>query len=362
MANYVKATNFAVKDSLLTGNPAKLVKGTEIDTEFNAIASAIATKVDTNVSTLTLTNLTTDNFTVGTQTNKASISYTTNTARTLTIPALSGNRTFAFLNEAQIFTADQSFDENVVIAKNCTIEDNLVFSGAGTTGYNRIIGNTADATENERLFFQDGATNTVSYVNVMPNGTATEAAFMAYNNSTPGNASVFKLEVNNTVCRLRNFTYGTGSALPLTFEVNGSERMRVALTGEIYIAGTTDQGAYNLQVNGTGVWGAGAYVNGSDVRLKDNVISLGSALDDVMKLNPVTFTYKPTYSSDSNVQTGFIAQELQEVFKDKNFVDGLVTKGPTYLNVAYQNLIPVLTKAIQELKQELDDLKSQLKG
>jgi hypothetical protein len=62
------------------------------------------------------------------------------------------------------------------------------------------------------------------------------------------------------------------------------------------------------------------------------------------------------------VQTGFIAQELQEVFKDKNFVDGLVTKGQTYLNVAYQNLIPVLTKAIQELKQELDDLKSQLKG
>lgn len=362
MANYVKATNFAVKDSLLTGNPAKLVKGTEIDTEFNAIASAIATKVDTNVSTLTLTNLTTDNFTVGTQTNKASISYTTNTARTLTIPALDGNRTFAFINQYQLWTAEQSFEEDVVFAKDATIEDNLVFSGAGTTGYNRILGNTADATVNDRLFFQDGATNTGTLVNAMPNGTATEAAYYAYNNSTPGDASVAGVLVNNTNVVVKSWKYGSGSYLPLTFEAGGSERMRITSNGEVFIAGTTDQGAYNLQVNGTGVWGAGAYVNGSDVRLKDNVVSLGSALNDVMKLNPVTFTYKPTYSSDSNVQTGFIAQELQEVFKDKNFVDGLVTKGPTYLNVAYQNLIPVLTKAIQELKQELDDLKSQLKG
>lgn len=46
MSNYVKATDFAVKDSLATGNPAKLVKGTEIDTEFNAIASAVNSKAD----------------------------------------------------------------------------------------------------------------------------------------------------------------------------------------------------------------------------------------------------------------------------------------------------------------------------
>lgn len=46
MANYTKATDFAVKDSLATGNPAKLVKGTEIDTEFNALASAVNSKAD----------------------------------------------------------------------------------------------------------------------------------------------------------------------------------------------------------------------------------------------------------------------------------------------------------------------------
>jgi hypothetical protein len=46
MAEYVKSTNFATKDNLTSGNPAKIVKGTEIDTEFNNIATAIATKQD----------------------------------------------------------------------------------------------------------------------------------------------------------------------------------------------------------------------------------------------------------------------------------------------------------------------------
>lgn len=46
MTDYTKSTNFATKDSLLSGNPLKIVKGTEIDTEFNNIATAISTKAD----------------------------------------------------------------------------------------------------------------------------------------------------------------------------------------------------------------------------------------------------------------------------------------------------------------------------
>ena len=37
MSNYTKSTDFAAKDSLLHGDPAKIVKGTEFDTEFNNI-------------------------------------------------------------------------------------------------------------------------------------------------------------------------------------------------------------------------------------------------------------------------------------------------------------------------------------
>jgi hypothetical protein len=47
MANYVKSTNFTSKDSLPTGDPLKVVKGTEIDVEFNNIATAVASKADT---------------------------------------------------------------------------------------------------------------------------------------------------------------------------------------------------------------------------------------------------------------------------------------------------------------------------
>lgn len=46
MTNYVQATNFATKDALSSGNPLKIVKGTEINTEFANIAIAVATKAD----------------------------------------------------------------------------------------------------------------------------------------------------------------------------------------------------------------------------------------------------------------------------------------------------------------------------
>jgi hypothetical protein len=53
MSNYTKATNFTAKDTLPTGNSGKIVKGTEIDTELTAIASAISSKADLNSPALT---------------------------------------------------------------------------------------------------------------------------------------------------------------------------------------------------------------------------------------------------------------------------------------------------------------------
>lgn len=53
MSNYTKSTNFATKDALPSGDPLKIVKGTEIDTEFNNIATAVATKADLASPTFT---------------------------------------------------------------------------------------------------------------------------------------------------------------------------------------------------------------------------------------------------------------------------------------------------------------------
>lgn len=46
MSNYTPATNFTAKDNLITGNPSKLIKGSDIDAELSAIAAAIASKGD----------------------------------------------------------------------------------------------------------------------------------------------------------------------------------------------------------------------------------------------------------------------------------------------------------------------------
>lgn len=48
MSNYVKATDFQAKDALSSGNPLKTIKGQEINDEYNAIQTAIATKADTS--------------------------------------------------------------------------------------------------------------------------------------------------------------------------------------------------------------------------------------------------------------------------------------------------------------------------
>jgi hypothetical protein len=53
LSNYTQSTNFATKDSLPSGDPLKIVKGTEINTEFVNIAVAIATKADLASPTFT---------------------------------------------------------------------------------------------------------------------------------------------------------------------------------------------------------------------------------------------------------------------------------------------------------------------
>jgi hypothetical protein len=165
----------------------------------------------------------------------------------------------------------------------------------------------------------------------------------------------------------RNGTTGdtwlnTAGGTNIAFGIGGIEKARLNGSGEFVTGGTADQGSFNLQCNGTGVWGAGAYTNGSDARIKENITPIESGLDVVAKLNPVTYKYKEDWSKDQSTQTGFIAQELLTALEGKNYVDGVVQQGGQagYYSVAYQNIIPILTKAIQELKAELDSVKAEL--
>ena len=110
MANYVKATNFATKDTLASGNPAKIVKGTEIDTEFNAIAAAIASKPDADSPTLTGTPLAPTPSTATNNTQVATTAYVVNriandTASTLALKANIASPTFTGTPAAPTATA-----------------------------------------------------------------------------------------------------------------------------------------------------------------------------------------------------------------------------------------------------------------
>ncbi len=169
---------------------------------------------------------------IGTQANKATISYTTATARTLTIPAVGGNRTFAFLEEAQTFTGNQ------------TVTANLIFSGNAR----RIQGATTSLTIADRLFFQDSTVDTPTLFNVMPNGTANTTGVLAYNSSTPGNSSYAGLYISDIEASILSGIYGTGTYLPMTFYTSGLERVRIDTSGRVGIG--VNNPTVKLQVDG----------------------------------------------------------------------------------------------------------------
>lgn len=88
MSNYTKTTNFAVKDGYTTGNPNKVVKGTEIDDEFNAIASAISSKVDSSNAVFTDINVNSgviDNTAIGTDVPAVGVFTTLSATGALTV-------------------------------------------------------------------------------------------------------------------------------------------------------------------------------------------------------------------------------------------------------------------------------------
>lgn len=93
----------------------------------------------------------------------------------------------------------------------------------------------------------------------------------------------------------------------------------------------------------------------SDIRLKENINSVVSALPTIDKLNPVTYNWNSTAKELNNMKTdnleyGLIAQELEEVLPE--LVHPLYSN---YKAIDYIKLIPLLIKGIQELNKKIKD-------
>lgn len=100
----------------------------------------------------------------------------------------------------------------------------------------------------------------------------------------------------------------------------------------------------------------------SDRRLKDNIADISYGLNAVMQMQPRSFTMK----SSGKQTIGFIAQELQSVVPEAvsgqeiefSPEDGDIERAKKTMGVSKELIIPVLVKAIQELKAEFDAYKA----
>jgi hypothetical protein len=159
-----------------------------------------------------------------------------------------------------------------------------------------------------------------------------------------------------------------------------SEKVRIYSAGTYTLTstrtGTGSEGHFVFQ-NGNGVAGTiftsgttTSYNTSSDYRLKENVTPMTGALEKVVALKPVTYTWK----TDGSAGQGFIAHELQEVVPDcvtgekdaVETVDDFDAEGkkigtkevPRYQGVDTSFLVATLVAAIQELKSEFDAYKA----
>ena len=100
----------------------------------------------------------------------------------------------------------------------------------------------------------------------------------------------------------------------------------------------------------------------SDGRDKINIAELGEGLDFVTRLKPVKFEWKTRDGNikDGTYEAGFIAQDLQQLQKDTDtdYLKLVMDSNPDRLEASYGKLVPILVRAIQELKSEVEQLKA----
>ena len=173
---------------------------------------------------------------------------------------------------------------------------------------------------------------------------------------------------------------------PLSVGTTSGEGSRIEFGSSEYIQ---DDGSFKILVNGdlvtsfsgddlgnsdepwNDVFISGSVVNTSDKRAKDNIKSLKSALDKVLQLKPVTYTFKNV--EDKELRTGLIAQDVQKIIPEvvydprndlerteENGIQPASTDPNALLGIKYTELIPYLIGALQEQEEVIAKMQKEI--
>jgi hypothetical protein len=335
MANYTKSTNFATKDSLSSGNPLKIVKGTEIDTEFNNIQTAIATKSDSG-GTLAVGN-------GGTGATTAA------GARASLLPAFASN-------VGKVLAVNSSATDVEFIAAGGSGTVTSVSGSGGSTGLTLTGGaitTSGTLTLGGTLAVASGGTGSSSLSGagiVTTTGIVASGGGIGFGQSTPNAnyAAYFQPRASTGIGGA--VTQNEGGYLGL---ICLTQNTSIPMIGFFYGTPASGVGVGSVVTNGTST----SYVTTSDYRLKENIVPLANAVTRIKQLAPKNFTWKS--APEKGAVEGFIAHELQAVVPDAVFgeKDAIDQDGnPKHQGVDSSFLVPLLTAALQEALVRIEAL------
>jgi len=172
----------------------------------------------------------------------------------------------------------------------------------------------------------------------------------AHGGAGTANAGIFHVTTNTA-------TNSTTCLGDLAFYVKASgsstmtERMRIGSDGFVTISGLAGTGIRNVNVGSSG----NLTISTSDERLKENIESIGSTLNQIKQLNPVKYQWKDRETAGDNYYYGFIAQHVEAIFPDCVYENNDGMKG-----INYTDLIAPLTAALQEALTKIETLEAKV--
>lgn len=144
--------------------------------------------------------------------------------------------------------------------------------------------------------------------------------------------------------------------------VSGNDRViKLWSEGGLRVRGNTLPDADNFYSLGnssnrwSSVWVTSGIINTSDARLKTNITVSPYGLKEIMKMQPVQYNWKSNPTND--LQIGFLAQDIQKIVPEAV----VVPQNGDPLGMKYNELIPVLVKAIQEQQKRIEELEKIVK-